>query len=64
MRQLRNIHQMVDPEIDLAEEHRMEVGKQEETKEVVTLFWWHRSYITKIIIPPISLFWVSNKLYG
>ena len=38
MRQLRNIHQMVDPEIDLAEEHRMEVGKQEETKEVETLF--------------------------
>ena len=38
MRQLRNIHQMVDPEIDLAEEHRMEVGKQEERKEVVTLF--------------------------
>ena len=38
MRQLRNIHQMVDPEIDLAEEHRMEVGKQEERKEVETLF--------------------------
>ena len=38
MRQLRNIHQMVDPEIDLAEEHRMEVGKQEERKEVVSLF--------------------------
>ena len=38
MRHLRNIHQMVDPEIDLAEEHRMEVGKQEERKEVETLF--------------------------
>ena len=38
MRQLRNIHQMVDPENDLAEEHRMEVGKQEERKEVETLF--------------------------
>ena len=38
MRQLRNIHQMVDPEIDLAEEDIVEVGKQEERKEVVTLF--------------------------
>ena len=36
MRQLRNIHQMVDPEIDLAEEHRMDVGKQEERREVET----------------------------
>ena len=37
MRQLRNIHQMVDPEIDLSEEHIAEVGKQEKRKEVVTL---------------------------
>ena len=39
MRQLRNIHQMVDPEIDLSEEHIAEVGKQEKRKEVVTLYF-------------------------
>ena len=38
MRQLRNVHQMVDPEIDLAEEHILEEGKLEERKEVETLF--------------------------
>lgn len=43
MHQLRNIHQTVDPEIDVAEEHIdiLEVGKHEKRKEVDALLYFN-----------------------